>query len=207
MTMKLLISLLLALLLASCASQEGARDLAEETSANTAQLSAALTQMATAERQVAAKRARTIAEYDYAVSESQAALAYRKTLMKEAGEDSTISLMTAFETWVAKAQESAKIEGGTPQQRAAAIVERQEPIHTKAAQLVEVAKILDKLSQEANFSARASFLIGYFEEVGNLVAANEESMAVVKALVGTASENVMSSTTSLPKAGSGSSTP
>ncbi len=207
MTMKLLISLLLALLLASCASQEGARDLAEETSANTAQLSAALTQMAAAEREVAAKRARTIAEYDHAVSESQAALAYRKTLMDEAGEDSTISLMTAFETWVAKAEAAAQIEGGSPQQRATAILDRQEPIDTKAAQLVEVAKILDKLSQEENFSARASFLIGYFEEVGDLVAANEEALAVVRGLVDRASNNVMSSTKSLPTANSGSNSP
>jgi hypothetical protein len=203
MTVRLLPICLAASLLAACASQEAARDLAANAAVNTAQLSATISRVAANERTVAEARAKTLADYDRAVRESKAALAYDIAITKKSGDQKAADLLKSLQDWIAEAERAAAVEGGTASERAQALLAQQTKIDEKAEALTAIAKILNELAKEQGALASAAFLRGYVGEVLTLLEASEkEAKAAEEKTNAAAAKTVKEATGTLPKGSS-----
>ena len=202
---KLTVLGLVALLIAACESQKPARQLAANAALNTAQLAAALSQVAASERNVAKKRAKTLADYDRAVRESKAALAFDLAITNESGDSAATNLLAEIEDWIVKAERQAAVEGGNAAEKEKALLAQQQKINAKAEELAAIAKALNALAKEQSTFARASFLAGYAKEVHALLKASAEAAMVAEDSADKAKGEIDAAAKTLPKASSGES--
>ncbi len=190
------------LLLAACESQKASRDLAANAAVNTAQLAATLSRVAASERNVAKKRAKTLAAYDHAVSESKAALEFDLAITKESGDRAAIDLLVKIERWIVEAERKAAVKGGSAAKREQALLARTKDINTKAEVMTAIAKILNELAKKQGSFASAAFMKGYVEEVYSLLKASEDAANDAEAGTSAAAVNVNAAAATLPKASS-----
>ncbi len=190
-------------LLAACASQKPARDLAADAALNTAQLAATLSQVAASERRVAEKRAETLADYDRAVRESRAALAFDLAITKKSGDTKATDFLKKIEAWIAEAEREAAVGGSTAAEHAASLMQQQQAINTKAEQLAAIAKALNELAKEDSTPASAAFLAGYAQEVYALLKASRTAADEAEKSAEKAKTAIDEAAKSLPKASSG----
>lgn len=202
---KLTVLGLAVLLLTACESQKPARQLAANAALNTAQLAAALSQVAASERNVAKKRAKTLADYDRAVRESKAALAFDLAITKESGDSAATNLLAEIEDWIVKAEREAAVVGGSAAEQEQALLAQQQKINTKAEQLAAVAKALNELAKEQSTFGRAAFLAGYTKEVHALLKASAEAASAAEGSADKAKGEIDAASKTLPKASSGES--
>ncbi len=198
---------LMALLLAACESQQAARQLAEETAVNTAQLSATLSQVAASERSTSLKRANTLAQYDRAVSESKAALAFDIAITKKSGDGDAVNLLNEIQKWLVEAERAAAVEGGSVAERRQKLLEGQQEINDKAKALAAIAKTLNQLARAEGSVARAAFLKSYFQEVFALLQASEEAANQAADGAESAADNIEAAEATLPQPSSGATSP
>ena len=191
------------LLLVACGSQKASRDLAANAAVNTAQLAATLNQVAANERNIAKKRARTLAAYDRAVRESKAALAFDIAITKESGDSAAITLLGKIEQWIVQAEREAAVEGGSAAELEQALLEQQKVINTKAVAMTALAKSLNELAKKQGSIASAAFLKGYAEEVYSLLEASDAAAVDAEAGTDTAANNLNAAAATLPEASSG----
>lgn len=190
------------LLLVACGSQKASRDLAANAAVNTAQLAATLSQVAASERNVAKKRAKTLAAYDRAVRESKAALAFDLAITKKSGDSAAVALLDEIQQWIVEAEREAAIEGGSAAEQEQALLAQQKDINTKAEALTAIAKFLNELAKKQGSFANAAFLKGYVEEVYSLLKASEDAANDAETDTGTAAANIDAAAATLPEASS-----
>ncbi len=193
---------LAALLLVACESQEASRDLAANAAVNTAQLAATLSQVAASERNVAKKRAKTLAAYDRAVRESKAALAFDLAITKKSGDSAAVALLDEIQQWIVEAEREAAVEGGSAVEQEQALLAQQKDINTKAEALTAIAKSLNELAKKQGSFASAAFLKGYVEEVYSLLKASENAANDAEAGTDTAAAIIDAAAATLPEASS-----
>ncbi len=190
------------LLLVACESQEASRDLAANAAVNTAQLAATLSQVAASERNVAIKRAETLAAYDRAVRESKAALAFDLAITKKSGDVAAITFLEEIQKWIVDAEREAAVEGGSVVEQEQALLAQQKDINTKAKALTAIAKSLNELARKQGSFARAAFLKGYVEEVHSLLQASAEAAKDAEAGTNATAANIDAAAATLPEASS-----
>lgn len=190
------------LLLVACESQKASRELAANAAVNTAQLAATLSQIAASERNVAKKRAKTLATYDRAVRESKAALAFDIAITKKSGDGDAIDFLDDIQQWIVEAERDAAVEGGSAAEREQAIMAQQKDINIKAEAMTAIAKYLNDLAKKQGSFTSAEFLAGYAEEVYSLLKANEDAVDDAEAGTDTAAANIDAAAATLPEASS-----
>ena len=195
------------LLLVACGSQKASRDLAANAAVNTAQLAATLSQVAANERNVAKKRAKTLAAYDRAVRESKAALAFDLAITKKSGNSDAVDLLDEIQQWIVEAEREAAVEGGSAADQEQALLAQQKDINTKAEALAAIAKSLNELATKQGSFASAAFLTGYAEQVYSLLKASEDVANDAEAGTDTAASNIDEAAATLPEASSAVTTP
>jgi hypothetical protein len=193
---------LAALLLFACESQKASRDLAANAAVNTAQLAATLSQVAASERNVAKKRAKTLAAYDRAVRESKAALAFDLAITKKSGDSAAVAFLNEIQQWIVEAEREAAVENGSAVEQEQALLAQQKDIITKAEALAAIAKSLNQLAKKQGSYARAAFLKGYVEEVYSLLKASEDAAKDAESGTDTAAANIGAAAATLPEASS-----
>jgi hypothetical protein len=193
---KLGLCLVLAGLLAACATPPEVRELADKTAANVGTISAHLRRLDQNSREIAEFRADNIAQLHAANTELRAQYEYDVELTKEASGAGFLALIDKIKAWAEKVEAIFAKGQNSDAALKARILDTQMKLDAKSKALAEIAQSLATLAKEDKVSDRVRFLKGYAQdlkkELDTAIDADDKSADAAKKLIKGAKDKLTS---------------
>ena len=160
-THALQVTIVLATLVAGCATPPEVRELAEKTAANVGTLRAQVELLNQESRNLAEIRAANVAQLHAANSLAQADYNYDIALTKKSGNASTLALIDLITAWGEEVAAIYEAADESYKERHAEVLAAHASLDTNSTQLAGIATSLAALAEEENRADRLQFLAGF----------------------------------------------